>query len=65
MLLTLLAKSSYEALRENTQQGIGEIKGINAHIQQAYNSFRGTVGVQSAEHQMTRQGCLQACFGSS
>ena len=54
-LLAILAQTLCQTLRQDAQQRIGKVERIHAHVEQAVDRFRGTVGVQGGKHQVTGQ----------
>ena len=51
-LLAGCTQGSGKPLGKNSQNRIGEVEGIHAHIQQPYNTLGGTVGMQGRENQV-------------
>ncbi len=58
--LAILAQAFSQTLRQNAQQGIGEVERVHAHVQQADDGFRRAVGVQGGKHQVTGERSLDA-----
>jgi hypothetical protein len=44
-----------QALRQDAEQGVGEVERVHAHVQQAGDGFGRAVGVQRGEHQVAGQ----------
>ena len=61
--LALLAKPPNQALRKNAEQRIGKIERVHAQIEEAHDALGGAIGMQCREHQMAREGGLNANLG--
>ncbi|EXI67246.1 MAG: hypothetical protein AW08_02081 [Candidatus Accumulibacter adjunctus] len=54
-LATRRAEAPGETLRQDAEQRIGEVERVHAHVEQAIDRFRRTVGVQRRQDQMAGQ----------